>query len=80
MTCQALVERITDYLEDALPPDERARVERHLSGCDGCTAYLAQMHAALRVAATLPPERLSDAAGERVVREFRAWAAQHRGA
>lgn len=41
-------------------------------------AHLAQMRAALHVAGGLPPERLSDAAQERLAEQFRAWAAQRR--
>ena len=43
LACAEIVELVTDYLEGALPPDARARVEEHLAGCDGCTEYLAQI-------------------------------------
>src|SRR5687768_9260249 len=49
LTCQELVELVTDYLEGALPPAERARVDEHLAACEGCRAYLAQMQATLEV-------------------------------
>jgi anti-sigma factor RsiW len=61
-TCKELVERVTDYLEDALSPDERVRLDRHLGECDGCRAHLEQMRAALRIAGALPPETLSEPA------------------
>ena len=32
LTCQELVELVTDYLEGALPAAERARFEAHLAG------------------------------------------------
>ena len=44
LTCQELVELVTDYLEGALRSAERVRFEEHLTGgCAGCQAYLAQM-------------------------------------
>jgi predicted anti-sigma-YlaC factor YlaD len=49
LTCQELVELVTDYLEDALEPVERARFEAHLADCSGCRAYLAQMRTTLEL-------------------------------
>ncbi|MCE3275012.1 MAG: putative transrane anti-sigma factor [Propionibacteriaceae bacterium] len=42
LACKQLVELVADYLDDALPPEMRARFEEHLAGCDGCNAYLSQ--------------------------------------
>ena len=47
LPCRELVELVTDYLEGALPPGERARVDAHLAECPGCTEYLEQMRATL---------------------------------
>jgi len=49
MSCQELVELVTDYLEGALDPDDRARFDAHLDECAGCRAYLAQMRSTLRL-------------------------------
>ena len=40
---------MTDYLEGALAPAERARFEEHLAECEGCRAYLDQMRATIRL-------------------------------
>ena len=32
LPCQHVVEMVTDYLEDALPPADRRRFEVHLAG------------------------------------------------
>jgi anti-sigma factor RsiW len=53
LTCRAIVEMVTDYLEDALAPRIRARVERHLAGCPGCRAYLDQMRRMIAALARL---------------------------
>jgi anti-sigma factor RsiW len=43
LVCQQAVELMTEYLEDAMSPQDRARFEAHLAGCPACTAYLDQM-------------------------------------
>ena len=43
LSCQELVELVTDYLEGALPPEERARFDVHLAECPGCDRYVEQM-------------------------------------
>ena len=42
VACKQLVELVADYLDDTLTADMRTRFEQHLTGCDGCTAYLNQ--------------------------------------
>jgi anti-sigma factor RsiW len=49
LTCQQLVELVTEYFDGALPPPDRARFEAHLADCPGCEAYLAQMRTTLEV-------------------------------
>lgn len=50
---RALLARL---LEDDLPGDERARVERHLEGCPACTSELATARRALSTLRALPAE------------------------
>jgi anti-sigma factor RsiW len=45
--CQELVELVTAYLDGVLPAQERERVDLHLAGCDGCTAYMGQLRATI---------------------------------
>lgn len=40
VTCASGVERLMDYLEDALPADERAAIDAHVAGCERCTAFV----------------------------------------
>jgi hypothetical protein len=49
LTCQELVELVTESLEDALPPHERALFAAHLDACEGCETYLQTMLAAIDV-------------------------------
>jgi anti-sigma factor RsiW len=43
ISCQEVVEVITDYLEGKLSPQEVAIFDAHLALCDGCQWYLDQM-------------------------------------
>ena len=76
LTCRELVELVTDYLEDRLPADARARFEDHLATCDGCRAYVEQMRMTLRALGRLPEERLSEGAREALLIAFRGWRAE----
>ena len=50
LSCQELVELVTDYLDGALAPGERARFDAHLAECEGCTRYVEQIRATIAVA------------------------------
>ena len=75
LTCQELVELVTDYLEDMLDAGDRRRFEEHVSACEGCTAYLDQMRETLRVVGTIEPESLSAEAESELLQAFRDWKA-----
>jgi hypothetical protein len=51
MVCSEFVERVTEYLERALPADQLARVEAHLSDCSLCELYLQQVRTTRGVSA-----------------------------
>jgi anti-sigma factor RsiW len=71
MTCQELVELVTDYLEGALPPLERERFEAHLSECEGCANYLMQMRTTVRLVGTLCEEDLDPGPRDALLGAFR---------
>jgi len=73
LSCQEVVELITDYLEGALSPEERARVEQHLGLCEGCATYLDQMRHTVRVAGALRERDLDPALRDQLVGAFRGW-------
>jgi anti-sigma factor RsiW len=75
LSCQELVELVTDYLEGALTPDDRARFEAHVRGCDGCRAYLEQMQETIRLLGRLPRETITAEAGRRLLAAFGDWKA-----
>jgi anti-sigma factor RsiW len=73
LTCQELVELVTDYLEGALSPDDRLRFEAHLDGCGGCRAYLDQMRATILAAGGAADADLDPAMRQRLMDSFRDW-------
>jgi anti-sigma factor RsiW len=73
LSCQELVELVTDYFENALEPAERARFEAHIAGCDGCTMYLRQMREMLDLLGELSSESISPRAESELLSAFRDW-------
>ena len=77
LRCDELVERLTDLLEGACAPAEVARLREHLAGCDGCSAYAAQIGTAQRLLAATPPERQLAALRAGDEQAFRDLVAEH---
>lgn len=73
LTCQELVEVITDYLEGALPPADLARFERHLLRCEGCTTYVDQMRETIRLTGMLREDQIPAGARDALLSAFRGW-------
>jgi len=73
LSCQELVELVTDYLEGRLPRRQRRRFEQHISGCSGCTTYLDQMRATIELTGRLRVEDLDPAAEAELLAAFRDW-------
>ncbi len=55
LSCQELVELVTGYFDGALPPQQRARFEAHVAGCDACATYLEQMRTTLALTRASAP-------------------------
>jgi anti-sigma factor RsiW len=73
LTCQELVELVTEYLEGTLPPVARARFDAHLAACDYCGAYLAQMQQTIRALGRLTEQSIAPEAQQRLLEVFRTW-------
>jgi len=71
LVCREFVQLVSDYLEGALPEDQRLRFEAHLAECDGCEGYLEDMRRvvdSLHAVPLAPPE---PATREALLRAFR---------
>jgi anti-sigma factor RsiW len=73
LSCQELVELVTDYLEDAMPTAERARFEVHLMACRGCQTYLEQMRQTIRLLGCVTEESVDPDARNQLLDLFRNW-------
>ena len=73
LSCQELVELVTEYLEGALSVEDTARFEEHIGRCAGCAAYLEQIRQTIALAGRLTPESLSPEAERELLEAFRGW-------
>ena len=73
LTCQELVEVVTDYLEDRLPPEKRILFEEHVAFCSWCRTYLEQMRETVRLTGSLGEEDLEPEARDALLDVFRNW-------
>jgi anti-sigma factor (TIGR02949 family) len=75
VTCKEVVEIVSDYLEGALSPEDRARFEAHLETCEGCTSYVEQMRETISLTGMLTEEQVPVEQRERLRQAFRDWRA-----
>jgi anti-sigma factor RsiW len=73
MTCQELVELVSDYVDDRLDAQVRERFEAHLGVCPDCREYVDQMRGSVRALGGLPEDALSAAARDELLRAFTGW-------
>jgi anti-sigma factor RsiW len=74
--CVEVVEIVTAYLEGAMPARDRRRFEAHLTACEHCTEYVAQIRETIAISGAIEVDFLSPSA----LRELRdvcaTWAAE----
>jgi len=73
LTCQELVELVTDYLDDALPEEELERFEEHLLYCGPCMTHVDQMRETIRVAGSVRADDLDPTVADDLLAAFRSW-------
>ena len=73
VTCQEVVELVTGYLEEALPPEEASVFEQHLNFCEGCVWYVDQVRATIAALGGIPEEEVPGPAREKLLSAFREW-------
>jgi len=73
ITCQEVVELVTDYLERALDAGETSLFEQHLNFCDGCVTYVDQLRVTIDVVGRVEEEDVPPETRERLLTAFRDW-------
>jgi anti-sigma factor RsiW len=71
ISCQELVELVSDYVEHALPADEAAVFEQHLNFCDGCVLYVDQLRRTIAAVGRLREEDVPDETKAKLLTAFR---------
>jgi len=69
LTCQEVVELVTELFDDAMPPEDRVRIEQHLLVCPPCTLHVRQVEDTVRLARELP----AAVASPQMLDVFRRW-------
>jgi predicted anti-sigma-YlaC factor YlaD len=73
IACQQLVELVTDYFEESLPPRQRELLEEHLQGCSGCRNYIEQMRQTIRLTGTVQEDEIPTDVRDGLLDVFRKW-------
>jgi anti-sigma factor RsiW len=76
LSCQELIELVTDYVEGTLSPAGQARFESHLGVCADCHHYLDQMRETILLVGALAEQDIPDEAKEQLLYTFRSWKQQ----
>jgi anti-sigma factor RsiW len=73
VTCQQVVELVTDYVERTLPAEQAALFEQHINFCDGCDWYLQQMRTTIETVGRITEEDVPPETRDRLLAAFREW-------
>jgi anti-sigma factor RsiW len=71
MDCNELVELVTAYLDGALDAQTHARVEAHLTACDGCVNYVQQFRETARTVGKIHDDELDPSFRSRLLDAFK---------
>jgi anti-sigma factor RsiW len=70
MSCDPHVDRLSEYLDGSLPPDDRAGLEDHLRRCEACRTLAADLRRIRDAAANLPERTPPDRVWARIALEI----------
>lgn len=73
ISCQELVELVSDYVDRALPAEDAALFEQHLNFCDGCVWYVDQVRRTIDTVGELRAEDVPEATKAKLMTAFRDW-------
>ena len=73
LSCQELVELVTEYLEGTLPGPQRLAFEQHVAICPPCRGYFAQLRRTVKIGERLREEDLPEHFRDAMLAAFRDW-------
>jgi anti-sigma factor RsiW len=73
ISCQEVVDLVTDYLEGAMPVEERSLFEQHLNFCDGCVWYVDQIQTTIAAVGRIREEDVPAETRDQLMAAFRDW-------
>ena len=73
MSCQQLVELVTEYFEGTLSWRDRRRFEKHIRACQWCSRYVEQMRVTIQTVGRLDAESISPEARDELLAAFADW-------
>jgi hypothetical protein len=76
VTCQEVVELVSDYLDQALSPEQASLFEQHINFCDGCESYLEQMRSTVATVGRITEQDVPPETREKLLAAFRDWKRQ----
>ena len=71
LSCHDVTERVTDYIEGAMPFGQRVGLWMHLAMCRHCRAYLQQYRDTIAMVNQLPDEPPPPECRDELLRRFR---------
>ncbi len=73
LTCEELVEIVTEYLDGGLSDAERERFEEHVVVCSGCANYLDQIRMTIEIAGRVTVDDLMEETKTDLLAAFKDW-------
>jgi anti-sigma factor RsiW len=58
LVCQQAVALMSDYVDGSLSRRDRRRLQKHLSECDACTAFLDQLRVTIAASTSINPDEV----------------------
>jgi anti-sigma factor RsiW len=73
LSCQEVVELVTEYLDESLPTEDMTLFEQHLNVCEGCVWYVDELRTTVEMVGEIREEDVSPEMKDRLMGAFRDW-------
>jgi predicted anti-sigma-YlaC factor YlaD len=73
LSCQEVVELVTDYLDESLSAEDAVLFEQHLNFCEGCVWYVDQIRTTVEMLGEIREEDIPPETKDRLMGAFRNW-------